>query len=811
MNEEMKRILLVEDEPVIAMLETRQLTKEGYIVTHVSSGEKAVDLMNSGNDIFDIILIDIDLGHGMDGTDAASSILKSHEIPVIFLSSHTEKEIVDKTEKITSYGYVVKNSGIRVLDASIKMACRLFEAHRELKFQKQNIQEVNDDLQRTVHELQAMNEEFEAANEQLIESEKMITEKDYLLNLTGSIAKIGGWEFDVETLKGSWTDEVIRIHETDSYNIVNVDYGLSFYQGESKRKIEQAVKDAVESGIPYDLELEMITALGNRKWVRTIGIPVKTGSRVVRVQGTIQDITEHKQVNFRLRESEKRFQKIFEDSPEGIFIQTDGLFSYNNKAALEIFGVNKNEELTGTPVIERFHPDYRQIITERIKKLNSGKQKVPLIEEIILKHDGSLLDVEVSASPFKSDGKDGAIVFIHDITERKKSEADLERINRLYLITSQINQMVVHTRNIEKLLSEVCRITVDTGNFQMAWIGLIDKNDQYVIPMSWAGVEDGYLSMIRKITVKDEPDGRGPTGTAIREGIYFYCNDIQNDPCMELWRDEALKRGYRSSIALPIIVRGKSAGAFSIYSSEPFYFNRTEIQMLQEITGDISYAIEMIEAEEQREKAEKELRLMISHKEILMKELQHRVKNNLNVISGLLQLEEKKFSDSIPRDIFLNAQARIKSMLGIYERLYLSPDLENIDLHLYIKDLTDSIFSTYSIDREKIRLRTELENLKLETKRAVPLGLILNELISNALKYAYTNGSKGEIQVGLKKNGEYIKLHVSDNGCGIPESVNPYTTESMGFMLVRMLTEQIGAELLVESSKGTRVNIHFRP
>lgn len=810
MKDGVKKILLVEDEPIIAMLETRQLIKEGYAVTHVSTGEKAVEFINHDTDEIDIILFDIDLGQGIDGTEAASEILKNHELPVIFLSSHTEKEIVAKTEKITSYGYVVKNSGIRVLDASIKMACRLFEANRELKFQKQNIQEINEDLQRTVQELQAMNEEIEAANEHLMESEKLIMEKDYLLNLTGNLAKIGGWEFNTETMAGSWTDQVSKIHESESLNAINVDFGLGFYKGESKKEITGAVKNAIENGTPYDLELEMVTALGNRKWIRTIGMPVISGGKVVKVQGTIQDITEQKLLNHELIESEKRFQKIFEESPEGMFIQVNDCFEYLNKAAMEIFGLKEKDELIGRPVIEHFHPDCRDVVRERIKKLNMLKEKFVLIEDIILRIDGTPLSVEVSASPFDSGGKNGAIVFIHDITGRKKAKAELLRINRLYLITSQINQMVVHTKTLDKLFSEVCRITVDTGNFSMAWIGLVDEKTRQVRPSTWAGLEDGYLSIIKQITLNDEPEGKGPTATAIRGGKYFYCNDILNDPCMAPWRQEALKRGYRSSIALPIIIRGKPAGAFNIYSAEPFFFNRTEIQMLEEITVDISYAVEMIDAEKQKEKAEKELRLMVSHREILMKELQHRVKNNLNVISSLLQLEENKSPDRINRDIYLNAQNRIKSMIGIYERLYLSPDLENIDLHQYIKDLAVSIFNTYSIDRGKIRLCTKLEELRLESKRAVPLGLILNELISNALKYAYPDSSEGEISLELKKNGDHVDLRISDNGCGLPETVDPYTSDSMGFTLVRMLAEQIGAELSFENSNGASVNIGFR-
>lgn len=132
MVSERKCILLVEDEVLIAMGEKSQLEKEGYSVQTVNSGEKAVEAINVGC-LCDLILMDIDLGKGMDGTQAAEMILRDHDIPIVFLSSHIEPEIVEKTEKITSYGYVVKNSSITVLDASIKMAFKLFDANRETR------------------------------------------------------------------------------------------------------------------------------------------------------------------------------------------------------------------------------------------------------------------------------------------------------------------------------------------------------------------------------------------------------------------------------------------------------------------------------------------------------------------------------------------------------------------------------------------------------------------------------------------------------------------------------------------------------
>jgi PAS domain S-box-containing protein len=127
-----KTILLVEDEAIVAMAEAQQLEKEGYSVIQALSGEKAIDIVRSTKEPIDLILMDIDLGKGIDGAETAQKILEEHNIPVIFLSSHIEKEIVEKTEKITSYGYVVKNTGITVLDASIKMAFKLFNAHEAL-------------------------------------------------------------------------------------------------------------------------------------------------------------------------------------------------------------------------------------------------------------------------------------------------------------------------------------------------------------------------------------------------------------------------------------------------------------------------------------------------------------------------------------------------------------------------------------------------------------------------------------------------------------------------------------------------------
>ena len=135
-----KTILLVEDEIIIAMMEIKQLEKEGYLVIHAANGEEAIDIVSKTP--IDLILMDIDLGKGMDGTETAKEILRTHNLPIVFLSSRTEKDIVQKTEVITSYGYIMKNSGITVLDASIKMAFKLHEANKRTQREKEQLRTI---------------------------------------------------------------------------------------------------------------------------------------------------------------------------------------------------------------------------------------------------------------------------------------------------------------------------------------------------------------------------------------------------------------------------------------------------------------------------------------------------------------------------------------------------------------------------------------------------------------------------------------------------------------------------------------------
>lgn len=197
----------------------------------------------------------------------------------------------------------------------------------------------------------------------------------------------------------------------------------------------------------------------------------------------------------------------------------------------------------------------------------------------------------------------------------------------------------------------------------------------------------------------------------------------------------------------------------------------------------------------------------LEEKDVLLKELQHRVKNTLAIISGLLNLESFKVENEVAKQSFLNAQSRIMSMSKVYENLYQSEDLESVDLRKYIEDLVFSLHDIFVLNPTKIRFDVKLEDVRLDLKRTLPLGLILNELLTNALKYAYPNDKGGDIRIHLSRSNENIILSVGDDGEGLPDSVNIEKGNHFGYELIRSLTSQLKGVFSSVSKKGEGLNI----
>ncbi len=212
-----------------------------------------------------------------------------------------------------------------------------------------------------------------------------------------------------------------------------------------------------------------------------------------------------------------------------------------------------------------------------------------------------------------------------------------------------------------------------------------------------------------------------------------------------------------------------------------------------------------------QKEAEENLRQSLKEKEVLLKEVHHRVKNNLQVISSILNLQSSYVKDKKSLDLLLESQNRIKSMAFVHESLYQTKDFSNIKFSTYVENICSNLVHSYSNPDNPPTLEMNLDSIQLNLDIAIPCGLIINELISNALKYAFKGIEKGKLVVTVKLVGDCIRIEISDNGNGLPPDIDFRNTDSLGLQLVVTLVEQINGKIELETKKGTKFTIEFVP
>ena len=235
-----------------------------------------------------------------------------------------------------------------------------------------------------------------------------------------------------------------------------------------------------------------------------------------------------------------------------------------------------------------------------------------------------------------------------------------------------------------------------------------------------------------------------------------------------------------------------------LVTTSPFYTSDGQILGSAHIAQDITKLKE----------AENKVQETIKLKELLIKETHHRVKNNLITISGLLYLQSQHIKDSDAKKALIDSQNRARAMALIHQKLYSQENLDSINLNYYFKQLLDEVLKTYTFD-DKIQYTLNVDDIALDTDTSLILGLIVNELVSNSLKYAFTKDEKGIINISLHQyNSEFI-LKISDNGNTISRDIDINNTSSFGLTIVNLLTNQIGGKILVERDHGTKFIINF--
>ena len=330
------------------------------------------------------------------------------------------------------------------------------------------------------------------------------------------------------------------------------------------------------------------------------------------------DITNRKQAQETLRSSMERYRGLYEAVSGGVIVQDrNGTIIESNPMARDILGLTHEQieglsvqdppwqaiSEDGSPLPGDNHPSMRVMRTG----ISVEGQVIGVFNPIIEQYRWLLINTEPILDPKTSQVRGTVSTFL-DITDRKMREEELHRLNRTLRALSNSSQAMMRATDESAYMQEVCKIIVEDCGHKMVWIGLAEEDEaKSVRPAAYAGFEQGYLETLR-ITWADSERGRGPTGTAIRTGRVSMCRNMLTDPNFAPWREQAINRGYASSIVLPLLAEGKAFGAINIYSQDPDPFSEDEVTLLSELADDLAYGIQTLRLRAAQAEAEEALR-----------------------------------------------------------------------------------------------------------------------------------------------------------------------------------------------------------
>jgi PAS domain S-box-containing protein len=847
MNPASSTLLLVEDEQVTALSESRMLEGEGYRVLVAASGEDAVETALSTSGI-DLILMDIDLGEGMDGTEAARRILEKKSVPVVFLTGHTEKEMVDRVKGITRYGYVVKGSGKFVILEAINMAFELFEAHRETKRKEEALRR-NEEKYRL-----------------LVENASDII---YSLSPDGTITYVSpNWK----DYFGEPAESALGKHFSKYVHPDDIQVG--------RDTLEKVVTGKEENS---SIEYRVMRADGTIRWHISRGAPIRDESgTIVSTIGIARDITENilaEEVIQAREESLVRAQTILEEAEK---LACMGSYSWNivqdrftfSRGWKRIHGYD-NTHPSREELMKTAHPDDRERIRKSIDETLRFGRRYSIEHRIIRQDDSRIRTIRANGTLYRDPEGNPMELYgsVQDITDeiatRTKMAEQEELLQNLIkgsddivLIQDLEGRYIyfnasddyglspekitgkkphdLHSGEVANLIMEELERIVRTGT--------LDRSETRI---DWQGKELWFLD--HKFPIRDREGNIYAVGTTSRnitklkdteaslvlseqryrllvdhsmDAVYIMNGDgdlldVNEAACRMLGRsrEELLSMNISGVDArfdrdafvsfwesrepnVPVILETEHIhrdGSMIPVEVNGLFFLEHGIRFYYGIARDIS----------RRKDEITEIQGMLHEKDLLLREIHHRMKNDLNAIHGLLSLRALSIDNKEASGHLEEAAGRLSIMSSIYSTLHSSDNLTSVRVLPFLTSLLEMLESTCS-GKNTIEIVRHIDDIVIPSRLAFPLGIIINELVTNSCKYGFHNSEHGTITVSLAMGqGNLMILEYRDDGTGIPESVIKNRRFGFGLTLVSNLVDQYRGNMTLKGDDGTRVTLEF--
>jgi PAS domain S-box-containing protein len=466
------------------------------------------------------------------------------------------------------------------------------------------------------------------------------------------------------------------------------------------------------------------------------------------------DITERKIAAKALAQSEEKFRQAFHTNPDPMVINRidDRVILDVNNGFINTTGYSREESMGRTPAELGLWLDdgFREQVATKIRE----EGKLQNVEANVRTKNGSIMTVLFSGTLITLGNEPAMLTIARDITDLKVARDALSESEERFRSAFETSPDIIAIVDLEKRT-------------------IVDVNEGLVF-------NTGY--------VREEVIGR----SSVEVGIWDDASgrDRFYEAIAETGKVEGLEADFRMKDGT--IRNGLVSARIMDLSGHPHLFIT-----IRDITG-------LMEIQEQ-------LKDSLSEKEILLKEIHHRVKNNLQVISGLLNLQAHHINDPLSREIYKESQNRVITMALIHEELYQSEDLGQVQFGDYIQNLCNNLMISYGADSKRIDLKVDAVRADLVVDTVIPCGLIINELVTNSLKHAFPEGGMGVITVTFRMlPDELFEMMVSDDGIGIPEDIDINSTSTLGMQLVTVLVQQLGGTLEVRGDKGTTFIMTFR-